>query len=60
MRRRRHVAAALQVEAGRCAAEVSVDITKAFEHVDRRMLLEEAVALGYPPSALMVPWTCTP
>ncbi len=26
---------------------------QAFEHVDRRLPLEEAVALGYPPSALM-------
>ncbi len=50
---RQQVRATLQVEAGRCAAEASVDITMAFEHVDRRMLLEEAVALGYPPRALM-------
>ncbi len=50
---REQVWAALQVEAGRCAAKASVDITQAFEHVDRRMLLEEAVALGYLPSALV-------
>ena len=35
------------------AAEVDLDFRKAFEHVDRRLLLEEAVALGCPPSALM-------
>ncbi len=45
--------AALQVEAGRCGAVFSVDITKAFEHVGRRLILEKAVALRYPPSAHM-------
>ena len=50
---RQQIRAALQVEAGGWAAELGEDITKAFEHVDRALLVEEAACLGYPPSALV-------
>ncbi len=51
---RQQVRASLQHDSGGAAVEIAVDIAKAFENVDRRLLVREAQALGYPWDPLLM------
>ena len=51
---RQQVRAAMQHDSGGAAVEIAVDIAKAFENVDRRLLVREAQAMGYPWDPLLM------